>query len=496
MSLSLQECIDKIKKEYPNHFPHSYIEIKGKYAFNLVQKGYDPKEAISDIHIVDPETGYVTGGISIMEFLKNPQLREAWKKPNLVAYHDESLGHSSGFIDSRSRGWGIRRNQNGRSSEPQNPHAADTTEELRYGGFLSHYGIKGQSWGVKNGPPYPLDQKTHNRVVKDGKNKIIKGSGQNDSDDGEKTGLIPELAVLATLIGISLYNNSPKVQEKRKNKRQKEFNEKNRAVSEDVLGDMVDMNKRFSDDNPPRQITGQHNIDDDLMACNPRYKNGVIVGTNSNCTLCAFTYDLRRRGYDVTALASETGNYPSQVIKELYQGAKEDKISARSFTDMFKQAADKYPEGARGEIHLSASYFAHSMAWEIQNHQLVVMDPQRNTKYTPQQLNEFGFIAGAEHNGFIRTDNLKVNIPGMNIICAEYKSNGIKTAKAERAKWDSKYQKKTSNKTEVKAAAGLKQLSESQRRKNYEKQYLEDHPNADKNSDGLKNWVEAQMAGG
>lgn len=31
-----------------------------------------------------------------------------------------------------------------------------------YGDYLAHHGIKGQKWGVKNGPPYPLedDQKT------------------------------------------------------------------------------------------------------------------------------------------------------------------------------------------------------------------------------------------------------------------------------------------------------------------------------------------------
>ncbi len=33
---------------------------------------------------------------------------------------------------------------------------------------LYHHGIKGQSWGVKHGPPYPLSTKTHNRIIKKG----------------------------------------------------------------------------------------------------------------------------------------------------------------------------------------------------------------------------------------------------------------------------------------------------------------------------------------
>lgn len=28
-----------------------------------------------------------------------------------------------------------------------------------YTGYLMHHGIQGQKWGVRNGPPYPLDEK-------------------------------------------------------------------------------------------------------------------------------------------------------------------------------------------------------------------------------------------------------------------------------------------------------------------------------------------------
>ena len=33
-------------------------------------------------------------------------------------------------------------------------------------GELSHYGIKGQKWGEKNGPPYPLDASDHSSTEK------------------------------------------------------------------------------------------------------------------------------------------------------------------------------------------------------------------------------------------------------------------------------------------------------------------------------------------
>lgn len=35
-----------------------------------------------------------------------------------------------------------------------------------YSNELYHHGIPKQKWGVKHGPPYPLDQEVHNRIVK------------------------------------------------------------------------------------------------------------------------------------------------------------------------------------------------------------------------------------------------------------------------------------------------------------------------------------------
>ena len=40
--------------------------------------------------------------------------------------------------------------------------------------YLSHHGVKGQKWGKKNGPPYPLDSKTAERVKKQSEGYIKK----------------------------------------------------------------------------------------------------------------------------------------------------------------------------------------------------------------------------------------------------------------------------------------------------------------------------------
>lgn len=41
-----------------------------------------------------------------------------------------------------------------------------------YPNELYHHGIKGQTWGVTNGPPYPLSQAEHNSVVSEAKSRM------------------------------------------------------------------------------------------------------------------------------------------------------------------------------------------------------------------------------------------------------------------------------------------------------------------------------------
>ena len=477
MALTLQECIDKIKKEYPQTFPYVYIELEGKYVFNLVPKGQDPKEAISDMHVVDPETGYVSGGISIMEFLKDAGFREKWKKPNLVANHDESIGHSA-----FSYGWRVRRKQHGNKNDCPFESKTVTYEEsgLTYGGSLMHYGIKGQKWGVRR------FQYENGSYTPEGKERYSRSFGEKK--DGSVEDLAIEAAPAAILLSFlaikAIRNriyNSPKNIDKRNAEKQESYSNRNKELSRDLIGDIADLGIDYSADNMPRKISGPHSIEDDMSACNPRYNDGVVQGTSNNCTLCAFTYDLRRRGYDVTALCSDSGNYVSQISKSLYKDVKVEHLTdTKSFSDMFEQAAKRYPEGARGEISVYGRYMGHSMAWEIKGGKLQVLDTQRNVKVTPSDLAKSGFAYNVA--SFVRVDHLEIKPEGISKVCAQLKPGWKKTIAAEKRAASGK-KEKTSN----------KKLTDSQRRKKYEEQYLKEHPNADKNAAGLKNWVDARM---
>ena len=51
-----------------------------------------------------------------------------------------------------------------------------------YADYLKHHGIKGQKWGVQNGPPYPLDRKTGSGSIGKTSNKSTFGKATNRKD--------------------------------------------------------------------------------------------------------------------------------------------------------------------------------------------------------------------------------------------------------------------------------------------------------------------------
>lgn len=51
-----------------------------------------------------------------------------------------------------------------------------------YSNYISHHGIQGQEWGVKNGPPYPIEDGKHSK-----KEKKFKNKGENKKEEKKKT---------------------------------------------------------------------------------------------------------------------------------------------------------------------------------------------------------------------------------------------------------------------------------------------------------------------
>lgn len=137
---------------------------------------------------------------------------------------------------------------------------------------------------------------------------------------------------------------------------------------------------------------------EDLARVNPSFHN-FDSNTKSNCMLCTTTYDLRRRGYDVTAKTAGAG-FETESITKWYPKAKVETINGvdskaknpkwenhnrkvKDASDKFNQAVLSQGEGARGNVMVTwwPYYGGHSMAYEVKNGQVRILDGQSNKIY-------------------------------------------------------------------------------------------------------------------
>lgn len=404
MLLSIQECINKIKQEYPDFYPVFYVKFKDAYLFNILPRGVDKSQAIMDFHFVDPESGEVTGSVPVMKIYENEELAKLLEKPFRISSEDQQIEH--GFLKN-------------------NFYSVRYKSELSDSDFLMHHGIPGQKWGVKNGPPYPLNSNVSKKIqtgnnpgMKQRKETVSKGLGAD---------IAIHVVAPAALFAIGIIAN--KIGEKR------DFNGKSREdatkeLSKEVLKEIA-VTREFSDSNPPRKIVGNHSIEDDMAAVNPTY-NQTIKGTSNNCLLATLSYDMRRRGYDVTANLAKRGMFPSKTIGDMYEGAVINRVGMEGTKLIETRSAawdrinnnilNTYPEGSRGYIGVSNQNGGHAMSFEIKNGKVLVIDAQSNIKRdlkTDKQLS----WCDPNRTETCRLDNLKVKMEGVSVACSELKSD-------------------------------------------------------------------------
>lgn len=168
---------------------------------------------------------------------------------------------------------------------------------------------------------------------------------------------------------------------------------------------------------------------DDLLAVmkglNPGYDT---PGGQMNCRRCSFTYELRRRGYDVVATTSAMGWGQSETgllnalspksknisrpdslsqnvasgrgIRSTAKGDNRKSIGDRftvndakdrlSFIDAFKDQ----PDGARGESVFNFGAFGHSLSYEKMGGKVYIFDTQKGKRYDTTNETEYNsFLA-------------------------------------------------------------------------------------------------------
>lgn len=236
--------------------------------------------------------------------------------------------------------------------------------------FLSHHGIKNMHWGVKNGPPYPLDRKVSARIKK-GKNEKARYSKKEIEDmrknpnakkyKKQKVGLTHLYKKSEALYpDINDFGGLPirQYQNERGGTTTVSFtkgNADNYANVASIIGrGQGDWIRRL--DRPGHKATIG-----DVRDCNwqrqnvSSYENGRYdPGLNNNCGKCAATMFLRSLGYDVQAGRAAHGVLTS-AQQYWFDGAKAYK--SKGAVNLYQQMASfgNQGKGTLGIRHKNGS---------------------------------------------------------------------------------------------------------------------------------------------
>lgn len=184
---------------------------------------------------------------------------------------------------------------------------------------LYHHGIPNQKWGEKNGPPYPLDKQTHNRVIS---SKTKSFSKDTSSDDEEfKVGVThltaPGERFYRESIEASDLSRIMNVAEGIESGELSHLKRLERPNGKIISGDVADVNyaRNHMGKSDPQWLKEQYSFlsKDDRVKLEEQgvelqFGNTITdPGLNNNCAKCSASLFLRSLGYDVQAGRSAHG---------------------------------------------------------------------------------------------------------------------------------------------------------------------------------------------
>lgn len=165
-----------------------------------------------------------------------------------------------------------------------------------YPNELFHHGIKNQHWGVRNGPPYPLNRKTSARI-KRGYNERVRYSAKEYQEmrSGKRKTTNKDKS------GVSHYGNYQEGRLREVNS----FSDIPQPVSAAYMYGNAEAEGRQWGMKSSKGLTMQ-----DVQVTNLGYQQALQTGEDgffNNCMKCTATLALRKQGYDVIAGRSSSG---------------------------------------------------------------------------------------------------------------------------------------------------------------------------------------------
>ena len=389
MALTINQCMERLKDAYRDLYPIWWIEDKGAYLFALLQRGVPKDEALINLYAVDPEKGIIAGPIPPTMIYGNDELTDKLENPHKVSGADQqTLSHSA------------------------------------MGSFLMHYGVRGMKWGVRQ---YQNEDGT---LTEEGKRHY--GIGDSDKHGAEKITSSPQSKAKMSLpdkirtrnaeIGVKMLAglDKPLPKELINREKTKEGGVDTARVTTEVALTVLNplnavnfaadgvmaasarakinkyMSERDSKSNPDPATglrikkEGAYTEKEDLAAVNPGFRN-MNTNSKNNCMLCTTTYEMRKRGYDVTAQLDSVG-YSFADVKRWFPKAKFERntrfdangapLKQKDYVNNTLQSLLKQGNGARGNLIICFKEGgSHSIFYEVQNGKVVFLDGQTNTVY-------------------------------------------------------------------------------------------------------------------
>lgn len=243
---------------------------------------------------------------------------------------------------------------------------------------LYHHGIEGQKWGVRNGPPYPLNR-----------NKSI------DKQSKQQYGLFQKFKLSSAIESM---------------KRSDKFD-----------SDLID-GKYEKLSELKRKLLTDDTIEEDMDVINQNHSSDY--GRTNNCVYCSYALEMRVRGYDVEARGSykgivggEISKYFKDVTRKLpnMNNEKLKRIDFDSNEEFDKAAMKNVLDSIKEDGNESRGIFTityknvnsgHAMYYVSKDGDVKIYDPQQNKE---RSIDDLIKVSKPTEHAYYRLDNKEPN---------------------------------------------------------------------------------------